>query len=143
MGKELLKILISVIISSAVSYLLALRTFDRQNFIEEKGRLDELENKITDINLQYPYLEDSSFIQRWNAGEIIKSDSSIRYLNYCNYIFNFAESALEFYKYDTVESEKHYDLKALVKPHCGWWKLPPIEDSTEDKSKKIIDSYCK
>lgn len=142
MKPDLIKILISSFISMTITFILSYIAFDRQYKIDQKRILNDNLNKIIDINMQYPFFEDSSFISRWNNGDVLSFDSSIRYQDYCLYIFNFAENVLEFYSYDTSKIEKDYDVKELIKPHYGWWKAPSTE-SYSDKTSKIIDSWYK
>lgn len=142
MRSDVLKILLSAILSALITWLLTFNAFQRQSLSDQKVRIDESLNKILDVNLQYPYLEDSMFIQRWNSGEVLKSDSSLRYQNYCLYIFNFSETVLEYYEYDTLKIAKNYDIEELVKPHCGWWKVPSYSEYPE-KMKIILNSWCK
>ena len=144
MWKEISKILITSILSGTVAYWLAYTTFSRQIDVDEKHRLDESLNRILDVNMQYPYFEDSIFISRWNKGDVTNSDSSIRYQNYCLYVFNFAEAVLYYYDLDVRETEKFYDVQELLIPHKGWWKIPPPKPSEYDPNvKTIIDGFMK
>ena len=55
--------IIKMILSASIGFLFAYMTFSKQYDATEKGRLNENLNKILDINLQYPFVDDPPLAQ--------------------------------------------------------------------------------
>jgi hypothetical protein len=101
-------------------------TYEFNKNYDEAGldRLNDNLNKIEDINLQYPFIEDTAFIARWDKNKNSNSDSALRYTTYCEYVSYFVQDLAEYFKYDNKKIEDFIDVKQLIKPHKGWWGLP-------------------
>jgi hypothetical protein len=136
---DTLKILLSSGIAVCITYL----TFSKQYNANEEARLNDDLNKIFEMNLQYPYLEDSLFISRWDQRNYPDNDSSYRYQTYCEYVFNFSEKVCEYYNYNKSKIDKFIDLEDLLIDHKIWWNLPEQKNSNSypERFKKFVDAY--
>jgi hypothetical protein len=114
--------LTKLIISAFLGFLFAYITFSKGFDANEKGRLNDNLNKLLEVNLQYPFVEDSIFIAKWNVNEDIGNDSALRYETYCEYLFNFAQNLCEYFKYDKRKIEDFMNIDDLIAQHKGWWK---------------------
>ena len=103
-------------------------------------KLDNQLAELQKISLEYPYLEDTYFINGWedfvkkykNNKKIPKNKLTkyLRYEQYCEMIFNFSEDL-----YTSLKTEKKI-LKYLAiddwtKQHKTWWENPLIDCSND------------
>jgi len=130
-----------LIIPAFVGFLFAYVTFSKEYDATEKDRLNNSLNKILDINLQYPFVEDSVFIAHWNLNKDSNSDSSLRYQTYCEYVFNFLQDACGYYKYNKKKIAAFIDLSDLILQHKEWWDLPEqqLSDAYPKEFKQFIN----
>jgi|SRR5579871_5205041 len=137
--------IIKLLLSSTLGFLFAYITFSKQYNATEKARLNDNLNKILDVNLQYPFVDDSAFIVKWNLNKYSNTDSSLRYQTYCEYVFDFLQNVCEYYKYDKKEIENFIDINDLIFQQKGWWDMPEQKNSQAypEKFKKFINSYFK
>jgi hypothetical protein len=126
------------VIPAFAGFLFAYITFSKQFDANEKDRLNGDLNKLLDVNLRYPYVEDSSFIAWWGYHESSNSDSSLRYQAYCEYVFNFLQNNCEYFNYDKEKITGFVDMDDLVSQHKGWWNMPEQRDS-ESYPKRFRD----
>jgi hypothetical protein len=133
--------LTTAILTSSIGYY----TFSKQYNSDEKFRLNQNLNKLLDINLQYPFLEDSTFIAWWNKHNGSNKDSALRYQTYCEYVFNFVQDVCEYYDYDKEKIGRFIDVSDLIALHRVWWKLPDIQNyqDYDPRFKKFIDGFYK
>ena len=117
------------IIPAFIGFLLAYITFSKQFDANEKSRLNENLNKLLDVNLQYPFVEDDSFISWWANHKTSNTDSSLRYQAYCEYVFNFLQNTCEYFNYDKRKISDFVDISDLINQHKDWWNMPEQKDS--------------
>jgi len=118
-----------LIIPAFVGFLLAYITFSKQFDANEKSRLNDNLNKLLDVNLQFPFVEDSSFITSWVKNKNSNSDSSLRYQTYCEYVFNFLQNTCEYFGYDKNKIQDFVDVHDLIGQHKEWWNMPEQKNS--------------
>ena len=121
MKKQRIKIILwdftKLILPAFVGFLFAYITFSKQYDASERSRFNENLNKILDVNLEYPYIDDNDFINRWSKTPNSHSDSSIRYQTYCIFVFNFLQDISEYYKYNKERVEQYVDIEDLILQH--------------------------
>lgn len=127
-----------LIIPAFMGFLFAYITFSKQFDASEQGRLNDNLNKLLDVNLQYPYVEDSTFISWWNNHKASNSDSSLRYQAYCEYVFNFLQNTCEYFNYNKRKILRFVDLKDFVDQHREWWNMTE-KNSPESFPKQFQD----
>ncbi|HSZ35327.1 MAG TPA: hypothetical protein VK772_18580 [Puia sp.] len=142
--------IISALVSATLTSAVVIYTFkkqmteiEKQYNADEKFRLNENLNKILDINLQFPFLEDSTYISRWDRIQNPFNDSSLRYQTYCEYVFNFAENVSEYYKYDIVKINSFIDLEDLIGPHKSYWESQDVQKSYPSEFRDFINMSYK
>lgn len=140
-SRDALIAIAAAVLTSAISYY----TFLKQHNTDEKFRLNQNLNKLLDLDLQYPFLENSVFITRWDKNKDSNNDSSLRYQYYCIYVFNFLQDVCEYYDYDKEDMAKFMDISDLIGIHKSWWKLPENQASQayDPKFKKFVDEFYK
>jgi len=142
MNKQLIKSgawdLVKGIFTALIGFLLAYITFSKQFDSNEKGRLNDNLNKILDVNLQYPYVEDSTFIAWWNSHKNSNSDSALRYQTYCEYVFNFLQNTCEYFNYNKRKIMDFVDMGDFVEQHKEWLNWPDVRNSN-GFPKRFID----
>ena len=117
--------IVTAVLTTAISYYM----FWKQHNTDEKFRLNENLNKLLDIDLQYPFLEDSVFVARWKTNKKSNNDSALRYEYYCIYVFNFLQNVCEYYEYDKKRIDDFVDVDDLIGLHKSWWELPENQQS--------------
>jgi len=130
--------LLKLTIPAFLGFLLAYISFSKQFDASEKGRLNDNLNKLLDIDMQYPYLEDSVFITWWNNHKNSNSDSSLRYQAYCEYVFNFLQNTCEYFDYDKRKIIEFVDISDLLNQHIDWLNLPEQKNS-QSYPKRFLD----
>ena len=127
MNKQMIKSfaweILKLTIPAFVGFLFAYISFSKQYDANEQGRLNENLNKLLDVNLQYPYVEDSAFISWWDNHKTSNSDSALRYQAYCEYVFNFLQNTCEYFDYNKRRILRFVDMRDFVDQHRGWWKM--------------------
>jgi len=143
--KSLLWEILKLIIPAFIGFLFAYITFSKQYDANEKGKLNDNLNKLLDVNLQYPFVEDSSFIAWWDKHKNSNSDSSLRYQSYCEYVFNFLQSTSEYFNYNKNKIADFVDAEDLITQHKGWWMMPEQINSRSypDKFKEFVKQYLR
>jgi hypothetical protein len=124
---------ISLSISSIV---LAFYTFNKNYNSTELNNLNTNLNQMISISIEYPYLEDSSFISKWPSFRDSSEERYLRYNSYCIYTFNFLQSVCSYYDYDKNKIEDFVNVDEIIQTHETWWKNPP---SGEDPNTKGYD----
>lgn len=110
-----------LIIPALIGYAFAYFTFYKQFNAEQIGRLDDNLNKILDVSLQYPYVNDSVFISRWNLNKDSNSDSALRYNSYCEYTFDCLDNVADYFDYNLTKVNNYVDANDLIIQQKGWW----------------------
>ena len=136
---------VKLLLSAFLGFLFAYFTFSKQYDATEKGRLNEDLNKLLDVSLQYPYVEDSFFIARWARNDSVGNDNALRYETYCTYVFNYAQNLCEYFDYDERKIDGFVDITNLVDQHKMWWTRPDEKNykSYPDKFRAFIDQIYK
>ena len=145
MKKETIVNLSFLLITNGFSWFLSYKIFDRNYDAAQLGRLNDNLNQILNVDLQYPYVEDTTFIKRWNEKGTSKSDSTLRYETYCYYVFDFIQNTAEYYNYNKRKIEKFVDVKDFIFTHEKWWKSPSSgdEEAFPKEFRKFVDNYLK
>lgn len=108
--------IIAAIISAVVSIVVCAISLRMQRRQQIHDQID----KLTDIGIQYPYLEDDAFCANWNPKD--KSDEAMRYDNYCCFVFNLIERIWKFHwGVERWITDTLYTPE-LAKRHLRWWK---------------------
>ena len=137
--------MIIVLISVSLAFLLNQIPFWKQYNTDEKFRLNQNINKLLDIELQYPFLEDSAFRIWWSKNQDSNSDSAQRYKTYCIYLLNFVQDVCDYYNYNAKDINDYIDLPDLVEPAKEFWRShdPENTNSYSKKFKDLIDKSLK
>jgi len=141
LSRDALIAIATAVLTSAISYYI----FLKQHNTDEKFRLNQNLNKLLDIDLQYPFLEDSAFVGWWDKNKESNKDSALRYGYYCIYLFNFFQDVCEYYDYNEEEMAKFMDIDDLIGLHKSWWQLPENQTSEayDLRFKKFVDALYK
>lgn len=113
--------LFKIVLPAVVGFALAYITFNKEYDATEKARLNDNMNKLLDVDLQYPFLEDSVYIAHWAANKNAHNDSALRYQTYCTYLFNTLEDVCEYYHYSKIRIDRYMDVSDLIEMHKAWW----------------------
>jgi len=126
---------ISAIVSAIVAGLISYLTLRHQR----RQYIDNMIDKMVEIGIEYPYLEDDAFCLAW--AEADKTDERVqRYDNYCCFVFNVIEAVWQYCRKDNVEIDKVLYVKELAIRHRVWW------ESTSDNIEAYgadFDEYIK
>ncbi|UZN08757.1 hypothetical protein M5D10_07450 [Leptospira santarosai] len=109
--------LISMVFSGFTSFLIAL--FNNKKS-EEKALRDSL-TQINQLNMQYPYLENIKYIEKFSKKRSL-NEKDMRYESYCIIVFNYLERLALFCRFNVKRMEKYVHVPELVLPHRYWWK---------------------
>lgn len=109
--------LISIIASSLTTYLIAL--FNNKK-TEEKALRDSL-TQINHLNIQYPFLENATFINKYSK-KVNLNENDMRYESYCIIVFNYLERLATFCDFSFQKMENYVHVPELILPHSFWWK---------------------
>jgi hypothetical protein len=158
MDNELSAVEISVIVASISAFAAflsalfsAINIFMTRSFFvkNKKQELTNELNKIIEISIEYPYVEDRDFAKNWSKyknGELV--EQKIEYLRYdmfCNRLYNHLHNVAEYYKYNKDKIENFVDIKSWVRIHKLNWQNPTDENENIDgygqKFKDLINSY--
>ena len=89
---------------------------------QEKQSIEQRLDKVRDISIEHPYLEDDNFCSNWPTSDR-SSEKSMRYENYCCLWFNLCESIWEFYGGKKEDIEDFIYVKEIFKRHRKWWQF--------------------
>ncbi|TWV14435.1 hypothetical protein FQ707_04625 [Bacteroidaceae bacterium HV4-6-C5C] len=108
-------------------------------------KLYEKLDRILEIGIQYPYVENSNFISQWLDYRTSQDEKYLRYDMYCNLIFNYLAAVYDHYKGNKKSIEDFVDVKTWIRAHQLNWKNPvePNEniDGYSNKFRDFINSY--
>ena len=112
---------------------------------EKKEKLIEELNKILEIGIEYPYLENKAFTSKWIINKDSDDERYLRYDMYCNLLFNYLNHVFTYFESDKVQIEGFVDVKSWVRPHKYNWLNPVDEneniDGYDEKFRTFINSY--
>jgi hypothetical protein len=109
----------SSIVSSIVGYYLA-----KFNSVRNEERfLDGLLIQINTLNIQYPYLENEKFINKYKKKKK-KNEEYSRYDSYCTIVFNFLERVFVLYNFNLNKVNNFVHYRELIETHSRWWNHP-------------------
>lgn len=108
--------LISMVFSAITSFIIAI--FNNKKS-EEKALRDSL-TQINQLNIQYPYLENTKYIRKYSKKKEL-SEKDMRYESYCIIVFNYLERLSIFCRFNFLKMEKYVHVPELILPHKYWW----------------------
>ncbi len=112
---------------------------------ERKEKLNQELNRIIELGIQYPYVENKTFTSKWNEMKLANDEKYLRYDMYCNLLFNYLHHVFEYYKGDKSKIESYLDVKSWIRFHKENWYNPVDEneniDGYDEEFRKFINSY--
>jgi hypothetical protein len=139
--------LIAAIFSARSAYL-SRKSLETTVKIENQKKEDQFVydlNRIIQIGIEYPYLENKTFTEKWNEFRHTNDEHYLRYDMYCNLIFNFLAQLYSYYNKDKQKVECFVDVKSWIRLHKYNWKNPVDEneniDGYDEDFRKFINSY--
>lgn len=143
---ELVKVLLPAVVGFALGYY----PFHQQFDATEKGKLNQDLNQLLVMNMQYSFVEDTGFIDRWDKHKISSKDassrdSSLKYEAYCSYAFNLVQNTAEYFNYNKEKMSVFFDIHDLIYQHKGWWYRPNLKnpESYPEKFREFVGLYIK
>jgi hypothetical protein len=131
---------IATVFASLISVIIALY-LNRKN---KRDQFDRQLHEIIAISIQYPYLENIDFCQRWDPQLVNTDERYQRYELYCALIFNFLELVARYYNYNKNRIIKILDIEGWIRIHEYCWKKPSIPhentDGYDSEFKKFVTS---
>lgn len=128
-------------ICAAISTVMTYRLYRK----EKKQKLNDKLDRILEIGIEYPYVENANFISRWVEEKNGQDEKYLRYDMYCNLMFNFLAALYAHYNGCKEDVEGFVDVKTWVRAHKLNWKHPvdPNEniDGYSPKFREFINSY--
>jgi hypothetical protein len=109
--------------------------------------LDDQLDSIIKIGVQYPYLENRTFTEKWKSTHDDSDEMMLRYDMYCNLLFNYLSRLADHYNYNEEKIEKYLAVKMWVRMHRKNWKDPKEAyenvDAYDKKFVDLMDKYTK
>jgi hypothetical protein len=134
--------IIAGLIAALVSYFVAQYTYRGTEF----QRLDGILFQLNSLAMEYPYLENETFINSLNKN-YTSNDDAMRYETYCIMWFNFLERTFDFYKGNKKEIENFVQVKEIIRLHRDFWETPTGTytniDGYNENFRKFINQYLK
>lgn len=127
---------IATLTSAVVSALVALMVCWFNTKKQDHAKLVAMLDKMIDFSIQYPYLEDSDFCNKWTPEA--KDENSMRYDNFCCFVFNYLERLWEFYDGKGDKMYKHVNYIEIIALHGTWWKSR-IAENTDGYKPDFVD----
>ena len=114
---------VSVAISAIVSYLVAQRATRTQRHLS----LDQVQNKLIELALQYPHLERNDYCDGWPhkpPDPVTKEwlEDRERYDNYCCFVFNMIHQNWLLASKKPENIEDLLSIKEYILRHYCWWE---------------------
>ncbi|MEG0107786.1 MAG: hypothetical protein RR705_02905 [Lachnospiraceae bacterium] len=142
-----LAILISTLAGAASAFFAAVSTIMTYRLYrkERLQRLNEQLDRVIEIGIQYPYVENANFISKWLENREGQDEKYLRYDMYCNLLFNYLAGVFDYFGGNKKKVENFVDVKTWVRAHQLNWKNPvdPNEniDGYGPKFREFINSY--
>lgn len=142
-----LAILISTLAAAASAVFAAISTIMTYRLYrkERLQKLNEKLDRVIEIGIQYPYVENANFISKWLENREGQDEKYLRYDMYCNLLFNFLVAVYDHFDGDKKDIENFVDVKTWVRLHQLNWKNPvdPNEniDGYSQEFRRFINSY--
>ncbi|GAB6392666.1 MAG: hypothetical protein MdMp014T_2039 [Treponematales bacterium] len=138
---------IATIISSLTATLVAVclnsrneKRAERNEKKAEKKSLDSQLDDILNVAIQYPYLEDRTFTEKWTSKYDHSDENALRYELYATRVFNYLERFAEFYGYNQTQIEKRLAMRDWVRIHKKYWFDPTVPNENIDTyDKSFVD----
>lgn len=108
------------ILSVAITYLV----FKLNHQASEKNRIEDYLNQMVNYSIEYPYLENRTFIERWAENRNSTDEALMRYDSYCIFVFNFLDRLCRYYKFDRAKIEEYLFIEEIIVSHKEWWNNP-------------------
>ena len=120
--------IIATVISTGVATFVSLYLKRKS----ERERFDlQLQNIIT-YTIEYPYLENRLFTEKWEPSLIDNDERYMRYETYCAIVFNFIYDICEWKKFNQKNIEEYIGIKHWLRKHEKCWKHPSTAHSNTD-----------
>jgi hypothetical protein len=87
---------------------------------QRKQKLIAQVDRVVDLGIEYPYLENDEFCRNW-PGEEINDEKYMRYDNYCCQVFNLLERIWQFSKGQPDTMRDFIYFEELIFRHKKWW----------------------
>ncbi len=87
---------------------------------QRKQKLVAQVDRVVDLGIEYPYLENDEFCRNWPADEI-NDEKYMRYDNYCCQVFNLLERIWQFSKGQPDSMRDFIYFEELIFRHKKWW----------------------
>lgn len=128
-------------IFAAVSSIMTYWQYKKERLQKLNDRMD----KILEISIQYPYVENVNFISHWVEMKDGQNEEYLRYDMYCNLLFNYLFAVYDYFGGDKAKIENYVDVKSWIRLHKLNWKYPvdPNEniDGYSSEFRNFINSY--
>ena len=95
----------------------------RSERAQEALALHDMLNKMISFGIEYPYLENTEYCSRWSDNP--DDENSMRYDNYCCFVFNLLERSWKHHKGDEQKLFDFIHVPEIVKLHSVWWQSDP------------------
>lgn len=128
--------IVSAIISAVTAFLIAYRNRKTQ----ERLAIEDMLNKMIAFGIEYPYLESQEFCSHWSRNPAMDTES-MRYDNFCCFVFNFLSRSYDFYNGKTKEILNFIYVPELVQLHLAWWSEPLNREGYSEEFKAFINSF--
>ena len=120
MSAEAIVGLVSVGVSAVVSWIVAKVTIEQN----DKSALENELSEILKIGIERPYLEQTSFTERWKPELQESDDRYATYDLYATLVFNYLEKVCKFYGFKYERIQREIDMDSWVKIHRVYWNNP-------------------
>lgn len=128
-------------IFAAVSSIMTYSLYRKEKLQRLHDRLD----KILEIGIQYPYVENPNFISKWVENRGGQDEKYLRYDMYCNLLFNYLVAVYDYYGGNKSKIEEFVDVRSWIRLHQLNWKNPVDPNENLDgyslKFRNFINSY--
>jgi hypothetical protein len=110
----------SAVVSATVAGVICYVTHRSQG----RKYLNEVIDKMLQIAVTYPYLEDDAFCQSWIGAD--KTDEKVqRYDNYCCFVFNVIAEIWDFCRGNEKKIDEVLWVGEMAIRHQSWWRSNP------------------
>jgi hypothetical protein len=138
--------LISSSFAPTIAILISIFLYYFSNEKSIKEELLRMNDRLLDLAMQYPHLEDDSFCSQWD-GNFVGDEKKSRYNLYCCKIYNLIISLYEYCRGDYKKMSNLIDIDDYIQTHHVWLSLE--SDKTQGNEKfnifllDLIEKSCK
>lgn len=131
--------IIATVISTGVATFVSIYSNRKKKW----ERFDLQLQNILIYSIEYPYLENREFTEKWMPSLVNTDEKYQRYENYCVLVFNFLAQVCSWKKYKRKKIEKYIDIKNWLRIHEGCWKAPSLAHENADVYDKKFSDLVK